>query len=273
MSSYTTIDYTNNPWGGKNTWGSTIARSLAGGAPTAEDPWSIAGGEGANQVNSWMNQSLGAQRNATDDYVKRAATTGVQRGGMGVAGGQNWGAGLQQGAVKALASGAADRFTGASNYLNQQNQLRQQAAGTNAGLYGQLSGQYQTALTSEQQMAAQAALQASQQDWQGLQNTQLQQAQLNAHMQQQEATAALQQGQQAWQGGQNTQQQGWTGAQNTQQQQAALAAQMAQQGWQGGQNTQLQNWNTAQNALNRQQTQSGLNQTQLFQLMMSQLGG
>ena len=203
---------------------------------------------------------LGAgQRNATDEYVKRAALTGVQRGGYSPNMGVNPQASLQQDAIKNLASGYGQNYSTALNYMQQLAAAQQaqygQAQGQLSNLWGlQSTGLGQGLQDIQGQRGYDVNLRqlqdaATQRGWQGGQNTQAQQAQ-----------AALAAQQQAWQGAQNTQQQGWQGGQNTQAQEAELLRQQGQEAWQGGQNTQQQGWQGGQNT--QQQGWQGTQNTQ-----------
>lgn len=71
---------------------------------------------GDQEVQDYSNAMMSQQRNATNDYVRRAGTAGIQRGGMNVAGGPALASSLHNTAIGSLASGAANRFAQAMDY-------------------------------------------------------------------------------------------------------------------------------------------------------------
>lgn len=68
------------------------------------------------EVEAYMSQVLGSQRNALDEYVRRAAGAGVSRSGLNVRGGPALASSLHHMAMSNLAGGYADRFREAMNY-------------------------------------------------------------------------------------------------------------------------------------------------------------
>jgi len=231
---------------------------------------------------------LGAgQRNAIDEYVKRAGLAGVQRGGYAPASNVNPQASLQQDAIKNLASGYGQNYGNALNYMQQLAAAQQaqygQAQGQLANLWGlQSTGLGQGLQDIQGQRGYDVNLRqlqdaATQRGWQGGQNTlqrqstegmqakdiaaQMErlQANLGNSAAEREAQMARQLSQQGWQGGQNTQQQGWQGAQNTQ-----------QQGWQGTQNTQQQQSQSALQAAQNAAAMQRLNTQNQWQTGQTQ---
>ena len=71
---------------------------------------------GDSEVRDYMSNVLGGQRNTLDDYVRRAAGTGVKRGGFNTAGGAPLDSALYKQAIESLARGYGDRFRDAMNY-------------------------------------------------------------------------------------------------------------------------------------------------------------
>ena len=71
---------------------------------------------GDPEVRDYMENALGGERNALDDYVRRSAGVGIKRGGMNVVGGPGLDSSLHQQAMKSLASGYSDRFSRAMDY-------------------------------------------------------------------------------------------------------------------------------------------------------------
>ncbi len=67
-------------------------------------------------VQDHMSHVLAGQRNALDEYVKRAAGAGIKRGGLNVRGGPALRSSLHHSAMKNLAGGYEDRFRDAMNY-------------------------------------------------------------------------------------------------------------------------------------------------------------
>lgn len=116
---------------------------------------------------------MSQQRNALDEYVKRAGTAGVQRGGFNVQGGPAYASALHQDAINNLAGGAANRFKEGleytkglygsmyNNYNQQQDQAAKlmslwlqglgQGASWDTNLFGMRRGDY----TTDQQAQAQ----------------------------------------------------------------------------------------------------------------------
>jgi hypothetical protein len=68
------------------------------------------------EVRDYMSNILGGQRKLMDEYVKRAANSGMRRGGMNAAGGPAFDSALHHGAMKNLASDYSNRFSEGMNY-------------------------------------------------------------------------------------------------------------------------------------------------------------
>lgn len=232
-----------------------------------------------------MGEFGAGQRNATDEYVKRAGLAGVQRGGFAPASNVNPQASLQQDAIKNLASGYGQNYGNALNYMQQLAAAQQaqygQAQGQLANLWGlQSTGLGQGLQDIQGQRGYDVNLRqlqdaATQRGWQGGQNTlqrqstegmqakdiaaQMErlQANLGNSAAEREAQMARQLSQQGWQTGENTSQRGWQ-----------TGERQGTQEWQGGQNTQQQTWQGGQNAAQRnlqqqlQQQQNAWNQQQ-----------
>lgn len=104
--------------------------------------------QGAGTLGSHMSNLMGGMRTASDDYVKRAAGAGIQRGGMNVAGGSPLASQLALQATKGLASNYGTTYGQAAQYANQdrastQNLLSQMMSGiTSSGGYGWGGGGY-----------------------------------------------------------------------------------------------------------------------------------
>jgi len=81
-----------------DSWGESVARP--------DDP----------EVGRYMENVLGGQRKTLDDYVRRAATAGIRRGGMNVMGGPAYASSLHHDAMDNLARGYSDRFREAMDY-------------------------------------------------------------------------------------------------------------------------------------------------------------
>lgn len=68
------------------------------------------------EVSDYMANILGGQRELMDEYVNRAATAGVRRGGTNAVGGPAANSSLHHAAMKSLASDYSNRFSEAMNY-------------------------------------------------------------------------------------------------------------------------------------------------------------
>lgn len=146
--------YDPNKW--KQMWGEPLNRwQQQGTAYTqgaqANMPWTSAGYNPAFQaqqtdVNNYMSNVLGTQKNLMNQYANQAAGAGVaaSRGGFGVQGGVNQASNLfKQGAAQ-LASGTAQNYQNAMQNAQTEAARRQALWGTQAGLglnYGQLEAQ------------------------------------------------------------------------------------------------------------------------------------
>lgn len=121
-----------NPYAG---FSSQIQGYTAGMGNPLATPWGAAGTAGASggagggtwggmhvarpgdqEVQDYSNAMMSQQRQATNDYVRRAGTAGIQRGGMNVAGGPALNSALHNQAIGTLAAGAASRFGAAMDY-------------------------------------------------------------------------------------------------------------------------------------------------------------
>ena len=207
-----------------------------GGANGWTDPNSP---EFKSRMDTLTNTMLSGQRNQVEDYVRRAALSGVQRGGYNVAGAPNYAGGLQREAINALAGGYDTRYTNALNYL------------MNAGTLNEKG--IERSFTAEQnskQQAATAALQAAGFDQQTAERIAAQQFssgeaatqrgwQSGENVLGREFTAGESEKQRGWQSGENTAQRGWQ-----------TGERLGTQGWQAWQATNQQNWQADQNRLN-----------------------
>lgn len=68
------------------------------------------------EVRDYMSNILGGQRKLMDEYVKRAANSGMRRGGMNAVGGPAFDSALHHDAMKNLASDYSNRFSEGMNY-------------------------------------------------------------------------------------------------------------------------------------------------------------
>ncbi len=68
------------------------------------------------EVRDYMSNILGGQRKLMDEYVKRAANSGMRRGGMNAVGGPALDSALHHDAMKSLASDYSNRFSEGMNY-------------------------------------------------------------------------------------------------------------------------------------------------------------
>ena len=68
------------------------------------------------EVKRYLDNDLGQQRTILDEYVKRAASAGIKRGGMNVAGSAPLDSSLRAGEISALAAGASQAFRDAMDY-------------------------------------------------------------------------------------------------------------------------------------------------------------
>lgn len=68
------------------------------------------------EVRDYMSNILGGQRKLMDEYVKRAANSGIRRGGMNAVGGPAVDSALHHDAMKNLASDYGNRFSEGMNY-------------------------------------------------------------------------------------------------------------------------------------------------------------
>ena len=163
--------YTSKVGGAANTVGANVM---------AQGPWTgrYEARTGDPEVGQYMAGTLGSQRNAVNDYVRRAAGAGVaaSRGGYGVQGGAPAGAQLQQQAITGLAGGASDRYTAAMAYnkalkdsmynqwqggaglwsdlLNKELQGTQGGAGWAADIYNKRYGSWNADAASQDSWAA-----------------------------------------------------------------------------------------------------------------------
>ena len=268
---------------------SDLATLMSGGGAMssgAGSPYTDYGGTNAwtdpnspefkSRMDTLTNTMLSGQRNQVEDYVRRAALSGVQRGGYNVAGAPNYAGGLQREAINALAGGYDTRYTNALNYL------------MNAGTLNEKG--IERSFTAEQnskQQAATAALQKAGFDQQtaeriagetftGGENTKARDLQVKlqqAGFDQQTAerlagqvfTATENATQRGWQSGENTSQRDWQGGQNDTQRAWQSGENTAQRGWQGGQNDTQRAWQSGESGIQRTWQAGQTDQTQTWQ--------
>ena len=279
---------------------SDLATLMSGGGAMssgAGSPYTDYGGTNAwtdpnspefkSRMDTLTNTMLSGQRNQVEDYVRRAALSGVQRGGYNVAGAPNYAGGLQREAINALAGGYDTRYTNALNYL------------MNAGTLNEKG--IERSFTAEQnskQQAATAALQKAGFDQQtaeriageaftGGENTKARDLQVTlqkAGFDQQTAerlagevfTAAENKAQQGWQSGENAlgralttserlgaqaftagenaTQRGWQSGENATGRAFTAGENATQRGWQSGENTAQRGWQSGENTNQRDWT-------------------
>jgi len=195
--------------------------------PTALDMTSP---ETRTQLNTIMSDLMGGQKNQLDDYVRRAALTGVQRGGYNVRGVPNYAGSLQREAVNALASGYQNRYQTALDYLKYMNDAQlamwgkaQDALANQMGITTSGLGLQQ----KETQNLRELADAEAQRGWQSGENT------LARDLQK-----YLQENQQNWQSGESLAERDWKSQENVFDREQQRWMQDDQQAWQGGQNAQ-----------------------------------
>jgi hypothetical protein len=186
--------------------------------------------EVAQKLNAVMSQLLAGQKNQLDDYVRRAALTGVQRGGFNVRGVPNYAGGLQREAINALAAGYENRYKTALDYLKAMNDSElamwskaQEALASQMGLTTQGLGLQQ----KETQNLRELADAEKQREWQSGENTQ-----------QRELQKYLQSNQQNWQSQENLAERNWKSGESSLDRQLQQWLQTNRQTWQSGENAQ-----------------------------------
>jgi hypothetical protein len=201
--------------------------------------------EVAEQLNAVMSQLLAGQKNQLEDYVRRAALTGVQRGGFNVRGVPNYAAGLQREAINALAAGYENRNKIALDYLKAMNDSQmamwskaQEALANQMGLTTQGLGLQQ----KETQNLRELAEAQKQREWQSGENTQ-----------QRELQKYLQSNQQDWQSQENLAERNWKSGESLLDRQLQQWLQTNRQTWQSGENAQQRALEEKINSLKLQQ--------------------
>ena len=103
-------------------------------------------------VREYMAHVLGGQRNALDEYVRRAAGAGIKRSGLNVRGGPALDSALHQAAMRNLTGGYSDRFREAMGFAKQ--------------LRGESYSKYRDSMVDLQNLlASQHSYLSSQADW------------------------------------------------------------------------------------------------------------
>jgi hypothetical protein len=129
------------------------ARTAAKGTGSSYARWgSDSPGPDDPAVRGYMDHVLGGQRNALDEYVRRAAGAGIRRSGLNVRGGPALDSTLHQAAMRNLAGGYSGRFREAMNFAKQ--------------LRGESYRKYRDSMTDLQNLlASRHGYLSSQSDW------------------------------------------------------------------------------------------------------------
>ncbi len=222
-----------------------------------------------------MDSLLAGQKNQLDDYVRRAALTGVQRGGYNVRGIPNYAGSLERESINALAANYLNRLDTALALLGEQNAQEQAMWATAQNLIGSGGaggGAGGSSLLSilQKEMESQRALQeaekqrqwetserlgsqqwksqesSAERDWQSAENTAQRNWQSEENSAERELKKWLQESQQNWQSEENRAQRTWESGESARQRSWQSGESAAQRSWQSGESAAQRTWQTGE---------------------------